>query len=231
MESKWFKNVGTENNPVTYLHEYAVALIWDILQAGLGEEMLTGGYAGSGARVRRIVRRSWSSNKEVRVRISPDEMSPDLLDGVRRITIPDSLTPIGGYIPDIALFDESDRPIRVIEVVVTNPPTSDKLESLSKRGVDVVVVSVKSEDDLKNLVWVPATEVNFAFQSGPFGDVIGPHSRDADKRIRQLCTDLQRCHPQLRRQLLDVLNQLDAMDSLYPISGSNPKREALEDAQ
>ena len=208
--NKWTKNVGTNANPVSYLHEYAVALLWDQLDAGLAR----GG--------------------EVRARVSPEEFSGNLLEGVKRMTIPDSLTPIGGFIPDIALFDENDKPVRVIEVAVTGAPAASKIASLSQRGVDVVTIPVGDEDDLKRLCWTPA-EIRFA------PDIAAVYARrwSASARaavnsqrhhndvVRGMTAALQSCTPETRREFLEVLRNLDTLNSLYPISSDNPKREAL----
>ena len=35
-EDEWTKNVGSESYPVTFLHEYAVGLIWDLLHTQKG---------------------------------------------------------------------------------------------------------------------------------------------------------------------------------------------------
>ena len=126
-ESEWSKNVGTQAFPVSFLHEYAVGLLWDLLH-------------GSEAVVVKTIHGSMSGN---------------LLEGVDRVVIPDSMQPIGGCIPDLGLLDKDLRPVRVIEVVVTSQPTPakmEKLEQLEKRGVEVVQVPVRNEEDLKALV-------------------------------------------------------------------------------
>ena len=108
-----------------------MALIYDALEAGL------------------------LKGTEVRVRLAPNgEISGNLVDGAKRIAIPDDMTPIGGIEPDLALYNEQERPVQIIEVVVTNPPDKNKqvkLENLRRRGVDVVVVEVPKPDDLLNL--------------------------------------------------------------------------------
>ena len=212
MKSKWHSNVGTNNVPVSYLHEYAIALLWDELEKGL------------------------LMKSEVRVRTLPQgDFSSNLLEGIARVRIPDSLTPIGGYSPDIALFDEADSPIRVIEVDVTSPPSSSKLESLRKRGVDVIVVKVTSEDDLKDLCWVPV-EARFARNlrvdvmrkwSVSAEAIYTSRQRPSNKRIEELCRDLQSCSPETRRQLLNVIRNMDTLESLSPLSPWNPKKEIL----
>ena len=95
----YMRNVGTHNSPLTWLHERTVALLYDELQAGLRK------------------------GTQVRTRTSPDgELSDNLLEGARRLDIPDDLTPIGGTVPDLALYNDKERPVRIIEVVVSSPP-------------------------------------------------------------------------------------------------------------
>lgn len=125
-EAEWSRNVGTHSFPVSFLHEYAVGLLWDALQG----------------------------RDAVEVKTIDGSMSGNLMEGVDRVVIPDSMQPIGGCIPDLALLDKELRPVRVIEVVVTAPPTSAKMEKLTqlrRRGVDVVMVPVRNEDELKAL--------------------------------------------------------------------------------
>ena len=209
--NNWSRNVGTSAHPVSALHEYAVALIWDELSYGM--------------------RRS----NQVRVLMSSGDMSSNLLDGIERIAIPDDMSPVGGTIPDIALYDGDNKPIRVIEVAVTSPTSDSKLENLTKRGVEVVEVTVKSEDDLRRLCWTPAA-VGFALnaRANPVHNI--PSQRDRERMqyeynatVAGFAKAIQNCAPEVRRQLCEVLDRLRSIDSLYPISPQNPKRKSLED--
>ena len=126
-ESEWSRNVGTQAFPVSFLHEYAVGLLWDKLHG----------------------------RDPVVVTTMEGTESSDLRQGVDRVVIPDSMQPIGGCIPDLALLDKDLRPVRIIEVIVTSPPTdekTEKLERLKERGVEVVLVPVRNEEELKTLV-------------------------------------------------------------------------------
>ncbi len=71
--------------PVSYLHEYAVALIWDRLSAG------------------GCFLKTTSSNEYEHISVPEGG----------RIAIPDELTPIGGMVPDIAIYDANHRPVTV----------------------------------------------------------------------------------------------------------------------
>ena len=132
--AEWDRNVGSPAFPVSFLHEYAVGLLWDALH----------------------------NNDAVAVKKIDGSISGNLKEGVDRVVIPDSMQPIGGCIPDLALLDKDLRPVRVIEVVVTSPPTSKKmakLEQLQNRDVEVVQVPVRNEDELKALVPSPNDEL------------------------------------------------------------------------
>lgn len=228
-QKDYMRNVGTPNSPLTWLHERTVALLYDELQAGL------------------------CKGTEVRARTSSDgEMSGNLLDGARRIDIPDDLTPIGGTVPDLALYNDRERPVRIIEVVVTSAPNEKKREKFARledRGVDVVVITVKTPDDLLSLCWVPKEpEFSASWEHWPVdpnsGSTLGYYGmyslrkrdpRDiqegANKKISELIQALTECAPGLRHTFLDVLGSLKSLESLYPVSPKNPKRAALGDTQ
>ena len=70
MMSKWTENIGTPEYPVSYLHEYAAALIWDRLNAG-------GCF----------------------VKTTSNEYEHVTVPNGGRIGIPDELTPIAGMCP------------------------------------------------------------------------------------------------------------------------------------
>ena len=101
-EEEWSRNVGTAAFPVSFLHEYAVGLLWDALQ----------------------------NESEVFVKTIDGTKSGNLKEGVDKVVIPDAMQPIGGCIPDLALLDKNLRPVCVIEVVVSSPPTPSKKEKI-----------------------------------------------------------------------------------------------------
>ena len=165
----------------------------------------------------------------------------NLKEGADRVVIPDSMQPIGGCIPDLALLDKDLRPVRVIEVVVTSPPTSEKmakLEQLQNRGVEVVQVPVRNEDELKALVpsqndglkpkWDYAWNATIFDQVSviniPRQQQIRTTQLGADRKVQELIHALIRCQPETRRQLVKVLEELDSLESRYPLSPKNPKR-------
>ena len=201
-EAEWSRNVGTQAFPVSFLHEYAVGLLWDRLHG----------------------------RQPVIVKTIDGRETGDLRQGVDRVVIPDSMQPIGGCIPDLALLDRQLRPVRVIEVVVTSPPTGDKMEKLKRleeRGVEVVIVPVRNEEELKSLARTGPDEQRLRWASLT---VDGRHAhRSNENTVRTLISGLLHCSPETRRQLVQVLNELDSLESLYPLSDRNPKMAALSD--
>ena len=204
------RNVGTPEHPVSWLHERTVAVLYDELTRD------------------RVVppegRSAMRREEMLRVRLTPGgELSHDLRDGIESVKIPDpEWDIIGGIIPDLALYGEdTSKPVRIIEVTVSNPPDAtkrQKMDKLQERGVDVVEIVVKSEDDLRNLVAVAWTPV--FIRGGGFSQ--------ADKEIRNLLGTLQRCSPSMRRAFKQMLIDLDSLDSLYPLSPTNPLIDKLE---
>ncbi len=171
--------------------------------------------------------------------LSPDsELSHDLKEGVERVKTPDEWDNIGGIVPDLILYGHDDKPVRIIEVVVSSPPDArkrKKLEALRSRGVDVVEIKVNEERDLLNLCWVPWTprftsltskdtfSVNIATNQHKSGK-----RRQQDKVIQELIVALQSCSPKVRRDFWNVLKHLGQLDSLYPVRPDNPYRQELE---
>ena len=217
-DQDWRRNVGTESFPVSFLHEYAVALIYDQLIVG----------------------------HDVQLPLIDGERSGNVMEGVGHVNFPDSLQAIGGYLPDIALYDSTFRVLRVIEVVVTKTVPNEKLKSLENRGVEVLQVPVRNEDELRGLClspdsrrpwWWPKIQRVEAV-SRETRQKIGVNERamqrqilsgqeQADKEIRKLMGYLSRCSPEVRREFVAWLENIDSLESLYPVRQENPKREVL----
>jgi len=232
-------NVGTALNPVSWLHERAVALIYDQLMCVPNDLPLDA----------KEVNRS-----EVRVRLKPSgEMSGNLLDGVTKVIIPGEWDNVGGIVPDLILKDANDNPVRIIEVVVTNPidkQKREKIQRLERRGVECVEITVKAKDDLLNLCWVPCTVAFADYDArelerdyrrrratgvrrrlgkkyqGRFSARAA--SEKANEEIKNLIHSLTMCSPGHRRQFLEVFDELRSLDSLLPVHPLNPKKDALE---
>lgn len=218
-DQEWRRNVGTEAYPVSFLHEYAVALIYDQLILG----------------------------NDVQLPLLNGERSGNVMEGVGHVAFPDSLQAIGGYLPDIALYDSSFRVIRVIEVVVTNPVPNNKLHSLESRGVEVLQVPVQNEDDVRALC--PSTDADkpwwwpkFHSEETVFKEArrasgvnwqgtrqyrLLSGQEQADKAINELIGNLSRCSPEARRAFVLRFKDIASLESLYPIRNENPKREVL----
>ena len=219
-DEKAMRNVGTGNRPVSWLHQYAVALLYDELDRDRGRLALS---------------ESWyvDSIHEVRVRLTPGgDFSHNLREGVSSVHLPGEWDNVGGVVPDLICRDDQGNPIRIIEVIVTSPPDASKrqkLDNLKKRGVDVVEVTVRTEKDLRHLCWVPVKPVWAVNTRTRMNDPIPPAliNKEADNRIVKLIRDLTQCSPALRRQFLDVCSQLHSLDSLSPIRSDNPLKDEL----
>ena len=190
-EKQWNHNVGTNAYPVTFLHEYAVALIWDMLT---------------------------SNTCQVQLPILDGSLSDDLMVGVDKVIIPDSLQSIAGYIPDISLLNDA-RPIRCIEVIVTNPILPNKVTAIQNLGVEIIQVPVRNENELRSLFHTEPTEKiwwwpKFSEKEEVFRSIrtkLGVNWRGsrqyrllegqkkADKAINDLMANLSRCSPEVRR--------------------------------
>lgn len=219
-EHEWTRNVGTQCYPILFLHEYAVGLIWDLLHLNDGPVPLP---------------------------TIDGNLAEDVMDGVEQVVIPDALQSIAGFIPDISLLQNS-RPIRCIEVIVTNPVAEQKLQAITNLGVELIQVPVRDENDLRALFptdlsdkpwWWP----KFNRAEKVFGEVraktgvnwegtrqhkILAGQENADKAINDLMGALSRCSPQVRRSFLTRLQNLTSLESLYPLRQGNPKYACLQ---
>ena len=197
------RNVGTHAYPVTFLHERAVALLYDELTRPADE------------------------GTAIKVRLTPGgDLSHDLREGVASVKIPGEWDQVGGIVPDLILYGEdSSKPLRIIEVVVSNYPDETKqvkLDTLVRRGVDVVVVKVTNPKDLETLCEGDRERIEFS-AIGPKdhgGSARGRYDyqrhSDLERTVEDLIRAIQYCSPPLRRKLRDLLDQLDTLDSLYP---------------
>lgn len=208
--SKWTRNVGTPDHPVSYLHEYAVALIWDRLRVG-------------GCFVK-----TTSSNEYEHISVPKGG----------RIAIPDELTPIGGMVPDIAIYDSDHRPVTVVEVQVTSSPSKDKMSRLERLGVKMVIVPVPNHEALLTMFQPVSVEELFhsiyipSFYYGHTNLLRryegGKERRQANYAIGDLIRHLKMCDPALRQELRTVLDELDSIESQHPILPGNPKLPTLQ---
>ena len=218
---EWSRNVGTAGFPVSFLHEYATGLIWDMLHTASGPLELP---TMDGGR------------------------SFDVRDGIDQIIIPDALQSIGGYTPDISLLKNS-RPVRCIEVVVTSPVPPQKLAAVQNLGVELVQVPVRNEDDLRALTVIESTPADhdgwwarYDPKEQIFLDVRAKTGvnwrgtrqfrmleaqKQADQTVNALVHDLSRCSPEVRRAFVAKLGNISSLGSLYPIRKDNPKYQVL----
>ena len=210
----WQRNVGTPNHPVTWLHERAVALIYDMLTSDGGD---------------------------VRARLSPDDdaLSPNLAEGVTRIELAEDdplMWVAGGLNPDIRCFGDDGRLVRVIEVTHSAEPDEGrrkKWEQLKRRDVDVVEIKINDLDSLRYMFWRPAPVEFFPSikVKGATSATFRKNQSSYDFEVEKLTRALMLCSPKVRRNLQRVLDNLNTVDSLYPLTFDNPLAEKLEQAQ
>ena len=239
----WKSNVGTPEHPVSYLHEYAVGVIWEALHSQESVHVLT--KTGK-----------WSSN---------------LKDGMARCAIPDETTAIAGTIPDLAIYNSDHIPIRVVEVDYTSKTKEDVIQRRHNLGVETVVVDINSEKDLLRIifddsplnqnqdVFMPDREslnqrqwfgyrpvlmdkdnrtfmpemtvVNQVVENVPQQQDFIRTQRAADDLIKNIMHALASCSPQVRREFFGMMSvAVNNVHSLYPISAANPKFEVLSNA-
>ena len=197
-EAEWRKNVGTETHPISLLHEYAVGLIWDMVHG--------------------------SAPSPVRLPTLSGELSGDVCQWMEYATIPTAVNSFGGYIPDVAIYGKKHQVLRVIEVVGVNPTPAVKLKILQDNGIEVIQVPVRTEADFIALQpLVEADAPAWGFVVG--GDLV---TERADNYIREFMLNLERCSPAVRREMASLLAGIDSLESLYPLSESNPKQDAIE---
>ena len=205
-QEEWNHNVGTENYPVSFLHEYAVGLIWDFLKH-------------PDAR--------WQDSKTI-----TGTVWDGLMVGVSQVVIPDSLQPIGGYIPDLALLDKDLHVVKVIEVIVTNEPNEKKIKALTERGVEVVQIKVHDEEELQNLFPTPTVGSRRWLRHLSPGESVTIGFRkvsqdSADRKIDELMEFLALASPSKRAEFLNFLKDMTSLESLMPMRSDNPKRSVL----
>ena len=221
--SIWKRNVGTPENPVSYLHEYAIALIWDRLEFGKCEVKT-------------------DSGQYERVSVPPGG----------RIAIPDELTAIGGMMPDIAIYNAEHRPVAIVEVQVTAVPSDRKIARMRKLGVQMFVVPVPNQEALRNMLCPVSTQDVLPDMQLPcryYGhstliikrlwnkvftrkdrrrlDFFRQNLDEANESVAELIRSLRMCDPTLRQELRSVLDTLDSVESIYPILPDNPKAQVL----
>lgn len=217
-KSLWNINLGTPEQSVSYLHEYAVAMIWEALHS--------------------------DGSSPVYMRTKTGKLSDNLKEGMARVDIPDSLTHVGGMIPDLAIYNSDHRPIRVIQIDVTHDTDADKVERLRKQGVETCIAKIRTPKDLRSLIITErefksslrrfaadADAVNQVVRNIPQKSANSMRQRAADKTIEGIMQALALCSPQIRREFYDMLLASSRVYGRYPISEGNPKAEMLASAE
>lgn len=214
----WKINLGTPEQQVSYLHEYAVAMIWEALHS--------------------------DGSSPVYMRTKTGKLSGNLKEGMARVDIPDALTHIGGMLPDLAIYNSDYRPIRVIQVDVTHDTDEDKVQRLLNLGVETCVAKIRTPKDLRSLIITErecksslrrfsadADAVNQAISNIPQKSANLMRQRAADKTIEGVMQAIALCSPQVRREFYDMLIASSRVYGRYPISDANPKAEMLASAE
>ena len=193
-----------------YIHERAVAMLKASFEGAYhqGQSFLR----DSG------VDKQGNPLRVLRVRLKDGQFSGDISRGVSKVVLPDEWTNIGGVVPDLICYGEDGKPVRIIEVVVTNPPNRykcEKLRLLEKRGVDVVEVYVRTEVDLRRLFPSPAPRKWARKQRSGFHQ---------DEPVLSFVRALQIASPYARREFYATLKEISALDSLWPVSEEQEAR-------
>ena len=147
-------------------------------------------------------------------------------------------TSVGGIQPDIVCYgDDPDVPVRIVEVIVTSPPTEEKrkkLETLKRRGVDVVEVTVTGEADLRRLVHRYDADSKaecsgefpvHRFAMAPLRYRRGHHNNQRFEgsilgggiSLSDVVSAIALATPFERQALYDALCQLKELDALWPV--------------
>lgn len=209
-EKQLSRNVGTKNFPVTFLHEYGVAVIYDML----------------------TLRRGGS----VQLPVMEGGLSGNVLEGVAHHTIPAEGQGIAGNYPDIALLDAQHKAIRVIEVIVTSPVEDSKMARYLNLGIDVIQVPIRTAEELEALCPVHLFKKRmprdpFRMRHSEDEPTEWAWERHTQGRpnhtIDELIDALIMCSPSIRRRFAKALSELNSLDALYPLQPDNPKRAVV----
>ena len=172
------------------------------------------------------------------------KLSGNLKDDMARVDIPDTLTHIGGTLPDLAIYNSDHRPIRVIQVDVTHDTDDDKVQRLLNLGVETCIAKIRTSDDLRSLIVTErecqsslrrfAADVDAINQTAsniPQKSANLMRQRAANKTIEGIMQALALCSPQVRREFYDMLIASSRVYGRYPISEGNPKADVLATAE
>ena len=209
MNDKWSKRVdgiGSES----YLHDYAVAVIYDMLQLPSNSPMYLLQHNGN-----------WSS--DVFEGMGVASMNPDIA--------------IAGRVPDIVIYDSAHNPIRVIEVCVNTISSMLSIEQVERYkaiGLQIVEVRVKRPSDLRSIFKFSSVyhiENSSIKAQCDFSEWGQRRQDDIDDSARQLIQTITDCSPRFRRAILKVIKEMYLIENQYPVMMNNPKWEILDRGQ
>ena len=219
------KNIGTKGHPESLLHRYACAMVWDELY-----------YRGIFTGI------PWSrTSKEPVIVNTPTGPSNDLWDRVAVYEMGTYLNGVLGRIPDLIGRGPDGRPEKVIEVVVTSPPTECYRTQMEKHGVELVEIHVPNAEALSGIVVEEAppyadngksqakrqgfapTIPDYRARKFPEG-TFRARQNHANSAVAELINDLRDADPFYRRAFLELLGGMKELDSLFPVfhPESNP---------
>ena len=215
-EQMWLDYVQTDHaeRPTSRLHDYTVGVIYDALQAG--------GYV-------RIQTEAGVSDNLLR-----DDVASVRMDDI--VEVGEGESPMSFRV-DIALDDDAGRTLRVVEVCCWGMPVQPThfRASMNRAGIEVVRSrQLEGAADVAALVFSPQGPPNFsAVQRSSWVEMEYGYGSELsqfmyDRRVVEFIQALLYCSPELRQQLRHVLDHLDSLESVVPLSGVNPKRGDLD---
>ena len=219
------QNVGSEGRPESLLHRYACAMVWNELHH-------RGSFTGT----------PWQRKDKIPVIVNtPTGPSNDLWSEVMAYEMGTYLNGVLGHVPDLIGRGPDGVPVRVIEVVVTSTPTKDYRDLLTKHQVELVEIHVPDDAALSKM-FVPAEPwyANLSkvkVRRGGFAPTLPNYlakkfiegsfrarQDHANSGVAGLINDLRDCDPSYRRDFLELLREMEGLDSLIPVFApeSNP---------
>ena len=216
-EQMWLDDIRSDEKGLptsSRLHDYAVGVVYDALQAGGDVRIQT--EAGVSANLLR------------------DDVATVLMGHTVEIGVGEG-TKI--YEADIALTDTTGRAIRIVEICGWGMPIkpADFMARMNRSGIEVVKSrELQSASDVADLVFSADGPPNFSGVQVPswveeeYGYGSSLSQKRYDNQVVELIRSILYCHPSLRQQLRHLLDHLDSLESLAPLTPDNPKREELD---
>ena len=192
------------------LHGYAVGVVYDTLIGGGDVRIRTD--AGISDNLLRGVTGVW---------LNTGDDGPEIVEA------------------DIALGDDSGNTIRIVEICGWGMPSkpADFIARMNRLDIEVVrSVELQGAADVAALVYRAhdGGPPNFAGAMPPswvekkYGYGSGLSQSLYDHRVVEIIQGILYCSPETRQHFKYVLDHLDSLESLAPLSADNPKRDGLD---